>query len=158
MVVILAGSPVAFGQQAPATGDQTRTTNLTAYAELLRSDVRAEKTAIMTEVMEFTDAQASAFWPIYREYDTEMASLGDERVANVADYAAHFDAMTDDVADRLAGKALDLQARRAAAQGRLYERLKKAIGAATALRALQVEHQLQLIIDLQIAAALPISK
>ena len=55
-----------------------------AYAELLRSDVRTQKVAIITEVMGFTEAEDTAFWPIYREYDAEMAKLGDERVALIA--------------------------------------------------------------------------
>ena len=41
----------------------------------------------MTEVMGFTEAEDKAFWPIYRDYDAEMAKLGDERVALIAEYA-----------------------------------------------------------------------
>ena len=76
-----------------------RSLNLTAYAELLRSDVRAEKVAILTEVMEFTEAEDKAFWPIYREYDAEMSKLGDERVALIAEYARSYSTLTDAVAD-----------------------------------------------------------
>jgi hypothetical protein len=86
-----------------------------------------------------------------------MAALGDERAALIADYARKFSALTDADADKLASKAIDLAARRQAAEGRLYERVKKALPAKTAFRALQVEHQLQLLIDLQIASALPIA-
>ena len=67
---------------------QTKTLNLTAYAELLRSDVQAQKIAILTEVMGFTDAEDKAFWPIYRDYNAEMAKLGDDRLAVIEEYAA----------------------------------------------------------------------
>ena len=150
-------APAAYAQTAPISDEQTKSLNLTAYAELLRSDVRAEKVAIITEVMGFTEAEDAAFWPIYREYDKEMAALGDERAALIADYARKFSALTDADADKLAVKAIDLAARRQAAEGRLYERVKKALPAKTAFRALQVEHQLQLLIDLQIASSLPIA-
>jgi hypothetical protein len=40
----------------------------------------------------------------------------------------------------------------------VYERVKSALSAKTAARFLQVEHQLLLIIDLQIASSLPIVK
>ena len=80
----------------PAAGpSEARSLNLSAYAELLRSDVRAEKVAIITEVMGFTEAEDAAFWPIYREYDAEMAKLGDERVALIADYAKDYATLTD---------------------------------------------------------------
>ena len=37
--------------------------------------------------MGFTEAEDAAFWPIYREFDAEMAKLGDERVGLIAEYA-----------------------------------------------------------------------
>ncbi len=55
-------------------------------------------------------------------------------------------------------KALDLEARRQAVKAKYYDRVKTALSPRTALRFLQVEHQLLLIIDLQISAALPIAK
>ena len=124
---------------------------------LARGDIRVQKVAIVAEVMQFTDEDGKVFWPIYREYDAEMSKLGDERVAMIAEYAANFTNMTDPVADRLAAKAIDLESRRRAAVARCYERVKQATSPKTALRFLQVEHQLQLIIDLQIAASLPIA-
>jgi hypothetical protein len=142
----------------PASESDTRTLNLAAYAELLRSDVRAQKVAILTEVMGFTPAEDAAFWPLYREYDTAMAALGDERVALIADYVASYAALTDAVAEKLAARAIDLEARRHAMRSTHFDRIKSALTPRTALRFLQVEQQLLLIIDLQISAALPIAQ
>src|SRR5215471_6447107 len=103
----------APAQTAPSA-DQTKTLNLAEYAELLRSDVQAQKIAIITEVMEFTDAENTAFWPIYRDYNAEMAKLGDERVALIEEYARAYPNVTDAAADSLSTKALDLEARRLA--------------------------------------------
>jgi len=158
VILLMLCGLVVYVQSPPAADRETRTTNLAAYAELLRSDVRAEKVAILTEVMGFSEAEDKAFWPIYREYDTEMSKLGDERVALISDFTSHYDQMTDAVADQIATKALDLEARRQAVKAKYYDRVKKALSPRTALRYLQVEHQLQLIIDLQISAALPIAK
>ena len=161
VLMLVAGSTSGHAQSSPATAQataqETQSLNLSAYSELLRSDVRAQKVAIITEVMNFTDAEDAAFWPIYREYDLEMAKLGDERVALVADYAKNFDQLTDDVADKLARKALDLEARRQAVTSKYYDRVAAVLKGRTALRFLQVEHQLLLLVDLQVAAALPIA-
>jgi hypothetical protein len=154
----MATASAAHGQTPQAADAQTKALNLSAYVELLRSDVRTQKVAILTEVMGFNEAEDTAFWPIYREYDAEMSKLGDERVALVAEYASHYTSLTDEVADSLARKALDLEARRQAVKAKYYDRVQKALSPKTALRFLQVEHQLLLIIDLQVAAALPIAK
>ena len=145
------------GKTSPAASQEAQTLNLQAYAELLRSDLRTQKIAIITEVMGFTEAEDKAFWPIYRQYDLEMSKLGDERVALIEEYANNYAKMTDAISEKLAARALDLETRRQALKGKCYESVKKALSPTTALRFLQVEHQLQLLIDLQIAASLPIA-
>jgi hypothetical protein len=142
---------------APVSEKETRTLNLSAYAELLRSDVRAQKVAILTELMDFSETEDAAFWPIYREYDLEMAKLGDERTALIAEYRDHYRKMTDAIADKLASGALDLENQRRAVLAKYYGRVKTALPPRKALRFLQIEHQLLLLIDLQISALLPIT-
>jgi hypothetical protein len=157
LCLLVMSGPVAHAQTAQTKQKESESLNLSAYAELLRSDVRTQKVAIITEVMGFTDAEDKAFWPIYREYDVEMSKLGDERVALIEEYAVNYEQLTDATADKLASKALDLQARRQAALAKCFERVKAALSPKTALRFLQVENQLLLVIDLQIAAALPVA-
>jgi hypothetical protein len=156
LVVVMASSVAVHVQSPQATERQTETLNLAAYAELLRSDLRTQKVAIITQVMGFTETEDAAFWPIYREYDLELSKLGDERVALIAEYVKSYSQMSDAVAETLAGRALDLEARRQAVKAKYFDRMKKALSPRTALRFLQVEHQLLLLIDLQVSAALPI--
>jgi hypothetical protein len=156
LVLLAAGAGVMHAQSTQVGAKETETLNLTAYAELLRSDVRASKVAILTELMDLTEAESQKFWPIYREYDGELAKLGDERVALIAEYAQRYDKLTDADADRLAAKALDLESRRQAVKAKYFGVIKTSLSPRTALRFLQIEHQLNLIIDLQISAALPI--
>ena len=157
-VALALGGPVAaYAQAAPAGAASDKTLNLAAYVELLRSDVRTEKIAILTEVMGFTEAEDAAFWPIYRAYDAEMTKLADERIALIKQYAAAYSTLTDENAAALAQTAVSLESRRSAAKAACYEKVKAALNPRIALRFLQVEHQLQLLVDLQIAAALPIA-
>ena len=158
LIVVFATAGTADLQSPKANDGDAKTLNLSAYAELLRSDVRTLKVAIITEVMGFTEAEDAAFWPIYREYDAEMAKLGDERVALIGEYASNYSKLTDAIADTLATRALDLEARRQAVKAKCYERVKVALSPRTALRFLQVEHQLLQLIDLQISASLPVAE
>ena len=161
LALLLISSISGTAQQSTApqvSEQQTKTLNLSAYAELLRSDVRAQKVAILTEVMGFSEAEDKAFWPIYREYDLNMAKLGDERVALIAEYAKNYAQMTDNLAGTIITKAVDLENRRTAALAACVDRVRTASSPRMALKFLQVEHQLLLIIDLQIAAALPVVK
>ena len=158
LVALVASSLAAHAQSAQVSEQQTKTLNLSAYAELLRTDVQAQKVAILTEVMGFTEAEDKAFWPIYQEYNSEMAKLGDDRVALIAEYARAYSQLTDPVAQSLASRAIDLEKQRNATLERCFTRVGAALSPKTALRFLQVEHQLLLIIDLRISASLPVAK
>jgi hypothetical protein len=140
--------------QLPPTESQQ--TNIRAYVELLRADVRAKKTAIITDVMMFDDEQAEKFWPIYREYDLELQILNDQKLAGIQDYAKNYDKMTDEKADELAKLALALENKRNELKKKYYERVREQLGGIVAARFLQVENQLLMVIDLQIASSLPV--
>ena len=157
LAVLLVATP---GQAQPAqTAPQPsegREANLRTYVELMRSDIRTQKVAIITEMMEFTEAEDKAFWPIYREYETELAAINDERLAMIAEYAKGYNQMSDGLADKLVAKALELNTRRNALQAKYYDRFKAALRPVKAARYMQVEHQILLLLDLQIAASLPV--
>jgi len=158
IVAIMMSAAAASAQQAAVTPAETKDLNLRAYAELLRADVRAQKVAIITELMEFTDAEDKAFWPIYRAYDTELAAINDERLNGIEEYARNYGKVNDALADKLASRALELEGRRTALKQKYFARFKTALSATTAARFLQVENQILLLVDLQIAASLPIVK
>ncbi|HKN74015.1 MAG TPA: hypothetical protein VJW94_02465 [Candidatus Acidoferrum sp.] len=139
---------------SPAAANQK--TNIQAYIQLLRSDVRQQKAEIMGSVMQLSAADAAKFWPIYTEYDTELAKLNDQRMANIHDYALNYSQMTDAKADELIQNAMAYQKQRGELVAKYYDRVKQELGAITAARFVQIEHQLLSIIDLRIAAELPI--
>ncbi|MFN8006378.1 MAG: hypothetical protein U0V70_05025 [Terriglobia bacterium] len=132
--------------------------NLRAYIELLRSDVRKQKAVIIGEVMQFDAEDAAKFWPIYKEYEAELTRGGDTRLALVKKYADNYENMTDAIADELVSGALRLEQERHDLKLKYYERFKQAVGTITAARFLQVENQLLMLLDLQVAASLPVVK
>jgi|SRR6516162_748063 hypothetical protein len=141
---------------APPTTD-TQKKNVQAYIEMLRSNVRQNKAEIMGAVMLLSADDAAKFWPIYSEYDAELTKVNDQRVANIEEYARNYNEMTDQKADELVQKAINFRKARNELLAKYYERVKQSLGAVTAARFLQVEDQMLLIIDLQIASSLPLA-
>jgi hypothetical protein len=131
--------------------------NLEEYIKLLREDVRSQKFAVMREVMDLNPEEAAKFWPIYRDYDTELTKVNDLRITNIEQYARSYGQLTDEKADELIHRAMTYQQQRADLLGKYYDRMKQELGAVTAARFVQIEHQLLLIIDLQIASSLPVA-
>jgi len=140
--------------EPPATDVEKK--NIQAYIELLRTNVRDEKSQIMGEVMKLDVDDAAKFWPIYSDYNAELAKVNNLRSDNILEYARAYLSLTDDKADQLIKNAFDYQRQRAELLGKYYERVKQELGGITAARFVQVENQLLLIIDLQIASSLPV--
>jgi len=147
--------PATNADVQPATSE-SQEANLRAYVELLRVDVRAQKTAIITEIMNFNDDQAAKFWPIYREYDLELQKLNDQKLAGILDYAKNYGNLTDEKANELAQLALELEGKRNQLKRTYYEKVRDQLGGVVAARFLQVENQLLMVMDLQISSNLPI--
>ena len=140
--------------QLPTTDAEKK--NIQAYIDLLRTNVRQEKSQLMGEVMLLTVEDAKKFWPIYSDYNDELAKVNNMRSDNIQEYARTYTSMTDEKADELIKRALDYQKQRSELLGKYYERFKQELGAITAARFVQIENQLLMIIDLQIASSLPI--
>ena len=158
-LVLLVATFAHAGQgRSPEADLDSREANLRASVALLRTDLRTQKVALITEMLQLTEEEDARFWPVYREYEVELAKINDERIGMIKNYAVAYDKMTDEAADRLAVKALELEARRNALTAKYYERMKSVLPTVTAVRFLQVEHQILLLLDLQIAASLPVIK
>lgn len=162
-LVFLTLCSVVFAQEntpsqgtAALQGTNAQDKNIQEYIALLRADVRQQKSEIMATVMRLDMDDAAKFWPIYQEYNAALTKLNDLRVTNIKEYAQNYDEMTDAKADELVHKALSYDNQRSALLAKYYDRMKASIGAVQAARFLQVEDQLLMIIDLQIASALPI--
>jgi hypothetical protein len=153
----VAQTKTSTGQPAkPPAAKSPEELNTQEYITLLRKDVSAEKAKLVGMVMQFDAEDAAKFWPIYRDYDAELNKLNDQRVANIKEYARTYTEMTDAKADELIKDAMAFQKQRDELLVKYYQRVKQELGAITAARFLQVEHQLLLIIDLKIASSLPV--
>ena len=136
--------------------EQTKETNFKAYIELLRKDIKTDKVAVITEIMALSPEEAAKFWPIYGAYDKELTKLGDERLALFRTYAENYSALTDEQATSIVNGLLDAQVRRNALQRKYFKQVSQALSPKMAARFIQIEHQLLLILDMQVAASLPL--
>ena len=126
------------------------------YVELMRQNLKTEKIAVMTEAMALTEEQGEKFWPIYREYQTELSGLGDQRIAAIKDYAEHFETMTGEKASELTKNYFKRQKSHASLLEKTAKKIAKETDPVVAARFIQVENILNMVIDLQVASELPL--
>jgi hypothetical protein len=146
---LLAGCLLALAAPAFAQADPV---------ELMRADLRTDKVAILTKALAMDEATSAAFWPIYREYEIELAKLNDARLANIKDYAANYESMTDAKAKELVNKAFSLSDERTKLVKKYVGKVEKATSTRLAARWAQCEMSLNAIVDAQIATEMPLIK
>jgi hypothetical protein len=128
------------------------------YIDLLRSDIKFQKKFLVSQTMNFSEEDGSVFWPIYKEYELELDKLGDKRLANITDFANNYEKMTDPKADEIINQAFNYQEERLELKRNVYKKIKEKMNPSTAVKFIQIEHHIQLIVDLKINAGLPLLK
>jgi hypothetical protein len=152
-ILFASGSLYAQSPTPPAGADEIR-----GYFELFRSDVSATKVRVINEVMKLTGPEAEKFWPVYREYEKELAAVAERKLALIREFAPlHFGGTLDDEqASRLADLWLKNTQERLDLWKKYHKQISKAVSPIRAAQFLQVEHQMALFIDLNIAAEMPV--
>jgi hypothetical protein len=158
LLVVLNLAAITLRAQETRVKDpsESQELNTQAYIQLLRTDLNAQKEQIVRETMQLDDKQARIFWPIYKDYEADLDKIADEKLAIIQDYAANFMTMTNEKADELAQRVMALDDQKSALRRKYYELMRKSLPAIVVVRFFQVENQIQLIVDLKIAANLPI--
>jgi hypothetical protein len=118
LLALTASAAVLVGQTPvktrPATSHQPslltdQEKNIRAYVELLRIDIRKDRSQLVDTVMQLDAEDATTFWPIYNEFITEYVQLGDNILALIKSYAATYATLTNQAADNLTTRLLDLE-------------------------------------------------
>ena len=108
--------------------------------------------------MKLTDAQAEKFWPVYDAYTQETTKLGDASYALVKEYAQNYENMTDAQADSLVDKMATLDVQTATLRQEWIPKFRKVLSGKQAALFFQLDRRINLLLDLQFAANIPLVK
>ena|SRR5688572_23935934 len=144
---------LAAGQ---TTNTATTEKTMKDYVELLRKDLRKEKSSVVDLAMGLDSAQKTKFYPIYEKYEKELSLIWDKRLANIKKYAENYPNVSDAVADELVASSQASRAERSALWKKYYGQMKSALGSKVAARFLQVENTLSNLIDLKLNSEIPL--
>jgi hypothetical protein len=124
--------------------------------EALRKDARAGKADILGKTMELDSKQAAAFWPVYKQYEAEAQTLGDERLGIIQDLAEHFDTLDDAKAKALLDRQMALEEKKLALRKKYKDEMLKVLPAKTVARFFQVDSRLNKLVELTVASEIPL--
>ncbi len=147
MFAMLAFCPLGHAQDQELTIDST--------IAVVRANMQADRTTLITTGMNFNDKDGAAFWPIYQQYEYERSRLDDRRAAVIKQYTQKYPNLTDAEAKAMADQMLDCESRQTELKKKYYKKFNKVLPALTVTRFFQLERRIDLLMDLQVEASLP---
>jgi hypothetical protein len=153
LTLTLVSLPVR-AEETPADQTGSATTNM----EILREKVRADKKLVVAANMDLTETEAKAFWPVYQEYQTDLAKANEKIGKLIGEYAGSYQGMTDQTAKNILDKSLTLEKERLALRTFYLPRFQKVLPAIKVARYYQIENKIQAIMQYTLAANIPLMK
>jgi hypothetical protein len=150
--VVMLSSSFLFSQ---SSSQQTQSAN-DKDIELLRKDIRSEKKQIIAANITLTDKEAEQFWPIYDQYTAELTTINDQKLSAIKQYAQGYDTLADNQALDLTTQLLGVDQSIAQLRQKYMPIVAKVISGKKTALFFQIDHRLGLVIDLQLASAIPL--
>ena len=122
---------------------------------VVRANMQADRTALITQGMNFNDKEGAAFWPIYQQYQYERSRLDDRRSAVIKQYTQKYPNLTDAEAKTMAEQMLDCESRLAELKKQYYKKFNRVLPALTVTKFFQLERRVDLMMDMQVESSLP---
>jgi len=124
--------------------------------EVARSVIKADRQAVVVKTMELTEPEGKSFWPLYHEYRFEMDKVDDELMKLVLEYAKLYPNVPEGRAKQLLKEYTSLQQKQVDKRTDYLRKFSKVLPAAKALRFAQLETRLDLVVQLNLAARVPL--
>ena len=131
---------------------------LDAFIDILKTDVKMQKSTIIRVNMKLTKAEGDKFWPVYEDYERDLDKINNERIAVIRYYARNYNHLTDEESEEIARKVFKWREKRIKLKKKYYKKFKNVSSSKTATKFYQLENQISLLFDLQIASKLPLIK
>jgi hypothetical protein len=129
---------------------------VSAYVEAARAELRANREALMAANLTLAPAESDAFWPLYREFNTKRAELGDTRLKIIMDYADKYPNVDDATAKDLVDRSLAYDKKLHKLEDSYVAKFRKALPAAKLMRFLQIDARIETLVEIQLQQAIPV--
>lgn len=124
--------------------------------QMMRKDIRSQRKQIIAANMKLTDAEAEKFWPVYEQYVSELVQMNGTKYALIKQYVQTGGALTDAEAETAVKQWVDVDESVAQLRKKYIPNFRKVLSPKNTALFYQLDRRVQLMIDLQLAASLPL--
>jgi hypothetical protein len=144
--------PIRSATAAPGTAEAFTNQQFA----LLLKDIRSIKKQVIAANLTLTDSEATKFWPVYEQYSADFAKINDTRAALVKEYSDDYGTQTDEQADSLVRRWLDVDIAAAQLRQKYVPIFRKVLPGKKAATFFQLDRRISMMIDVQLTSQLPL--
>jgi hypothetical protein len=126
--------------------------------QIVREKIKADKKLLVAANMDLTESEATAFWPVYDQYQKDLQKINQRIVKVIEGYAEDYRnrSLSDDKARKLIDEALAIDKAEADLKSAYAPKLTKVLPARKAMRYLQIENKIRAVVRYDIASGVPL--
>jgi hypothetical protein len=137
--------PALVAQERPADNGQ-----------LVRDKLQTDKKLAVAQGLELTQAESTAFWPVYESYQNDQRRGFDRLMQVVGDYAGSYQAMTDSTARRLLESTIAIYRDRQTLMESYLPKFRAVLSDRKVARYYQIEQKIRAMLDYELATGVPL--
>lgn len=118
--------------------------------------IETERKTVFVQNMNLKEADAKIFWPIYNEFEAELAPLREKGMTNLKAYGEQYDKMTNEQATAIMNVILSNEAKRSKIRKKYFKKMSKSLDSKTASRFLQIDSMVSMVLKLSVYDELPL--
>ena len=148
---------VALGCGVSVAQDAEDEADMEATYEMVRGFMSVERETMIAEELRLSEAERDGFWPLYDEYRGEIEEVQDRYAALIADYAANYDALSDDLAERLIDEYFAVKRDTLDVRQDYVDRFTDILSIQKLARFYQIENRIDNVADLVLMRQIPLT-
>ena len=125
--------------------------------ELMLAQIRTNRQAIVTENLALTAGESAVFWPLYRQFQNDRASMVDRTMKMLTEFRDNFDGLSEEQAKALVDEYFKIQKEETRLNEKYLREFRKILSQKKTLRYFQIENKLDAIIDYDLSQVIPLA-
>ena len=125
---------------------------------LARQSAHTDRQVLIMGNMHFTADESAEFWPAWKQYRAAMAANTDRMLALIANFAGHYEEMSDLKANELMVDSFSIRMQDLVIKQQFAKDITKFMPAKKVMRVIQIENKLDAALQMKLASEIPLVK
>ena len=125
---------------------------------LARQSAHTDRQVLIMGNMHFTSDESAKFWPAWKQYRAAMAANTDRMLALIANFAEHYEEMTDLKANELLVDSFSIKMQDLVIKQQFANDINRFMPTKKVMRVIQIENKLDAALQMKLASGIPLVK